>query len=180
MDRGTGMAFGMAVGLMAGLILVVILLKFANRDKKIRTEYDERQKNIRNKGYVVGFYSLVAVLAVESLWAVTGIGFPLPDFVMYFAAIIIGVTVVCAYSIWNGVYWGMNNDPRRYAVIWVVALALNAFPVIHAVRNGSLTSADPYDALPWYNIIVIAMFVIIGAVALIRKLADRATGGEED
>ena len=34
---------GFITGLIVGLILVVILFKYANTDKKIKTEYDERQ-----------------------------------------------------------------------------------------------------------------------------------------
>ena len=181
MTRGQGMAMGVVFGLMIGLILVVILLKFANKDHRTKTEYDERQKEIRNKGYVVGFYSLVAVLAIESLWAMTGAGFPLPDYIMYFASIMLGITVMCSYTIWNGVYWGMNNDRKKYAIIIIIGLILNIFPIASALVSGQLLSKDPAEALPWMNVIVIAMFIIIGIVALIRKLVDMATAaGEED
>ena len=52
-------SFGLPVGIMVGLVLVVILLKYINRDKKLKTEYDERQKIARGRSYMFGFYALV-------------------------------------------------------------------------------------------------------------------------
>ena len=51
-----GRASGMTVGLIVGLILAVILLKFGNTNRKFKTEYDERQKEIRGMAYTYGFY----------------------------------------------------------------------------------------------------------------------------
>ena len=174
MDRSMAMSMGMAVGLMVGIILVIILLKFANKDKKIKTEYDERQKAIKNKGYVIGFYTMVGLLAIESLASVAGFSFPVPGFAVYFADIIIGVTVMCGYAIWNGVYWGMNNDPKRYAIIFAIAIALNIIPIVGGIKGGhSLMSADPLDSLPLFNVIVLAMFAVILVIMLIRYIADK-------
>ncbi len=170
---------GLVVGIMVGLILVVILLKFANKDKKVKTEYDERQQTIKNKGYVIGFYSMVTVLAIEALWSLTGLDFPLPDFSMYFATILIGVTVMCGYAIWNGVYWGMNNDPKRYAIIFAVAIALNIIPIVGGIMRGDFLGANPIDSLPILNIMVLAMFAILLVVMLIKYLVDK-TSREED
>ena len=180
MERNTALMFGLAVGLMVGLVLVVILLKFANKDKKIKTEYDERQKEIKNKGYVIGFYTTVAMLAVESLWSITGIEFPIPEFAVYFLDIIVGVTTMCAYSIWNGVYCGLNNDKKRYGIIFAIAIALNLIPVINGAIRGDFLSNDPIESLPIFNIIVLAMFVVLLGVMLIRALVDKTSAGEED
>ena len=45
----TAMAAGIPVGIAVGIILVVIILRYINRNKKITTEYDERQKQIRGE-----------------------------------------------------------------------------------------------------------------------------------
>ena len=181
MGKTQGLALGVVTGLIIGFILVVVFLKFANKDNKAKTEYDERQKVIRGKGYMAGFYTFVVLLAIETIWSIAGYEFPLPDYLVYFSSIIIGITVMCAYDIWNGVYWGMNNDRKKYAIIIIIGLILNIFPIASALVSGQLLSKDPAEALPWMNVIVIAMFIIIGIVALIRKLVDMATAaGEED
>ena len=179
MERTQGLALGVVIGLIIGFILVVVFLKFANKDNKAKTEYDERQKVIRGKGYMAGFYTLVVLLAIETIWSIAGYEFPLPSYLVYFSSIIIGITVMCAYDIWNGVYWGMNNDPKRYAIVFIFAIILNLIPVFGAMRKGGIDFSDPISTLPMLNVIVLIMFVVIFAVMLIRKLFDRLCGEGE-
>lgn len=179
MTRAEGLTAGVVVGIIFGLILCVVLFRFANKDKKIKTEYDERQKEIRGKGYTIGFYTLVGLLAVESLWSMSGNSFPLPEYIMYFLTVIIGVTVVCVYSIWKGVYYGINNDPKRYSIILIVAFVLNLIPVAGTLASGGLTFSDPLDTLPMLNVIVIIMLIIVGVELIIKSLIDRKSPEED-
>lgn len=179
MTRAEGLAAGVVVGIVFGLILCVVLFRFANKDKKIKTEYDERQKEIRGRGYTIGFYTMVGLLAVESLWSMSGNSFPLPDYIMYFLTVITGVTVVCVHSIWKEVYWGINNDPKRYVIIMIAAFILNLIPVVGALASGGLTHPDPADNLPLLNVIVLIMLFIVGVELIIKTLVDRK-GSEED
>ena len=179
MTRAEGLAAGVVVGVIFALILCVVLFRFANKDKKIKTEYDERQKEIRGRGYTIGFYTMVALLAVESLWSMSGNSFPLPDYIMYFLTVIIGVTVVCVHSIWKGVYWGINNDPKRYIVIMIAAFVLNLIPVAGALTSGGVSLSDPVDTLPMLNVIVLIMLFIVGAELIIKSLIDRKSAEED-
>lgn len=174
MERSMAMSMGMATGLMVGLILVIVLLKFANKDKKVKTEYDERQKAIKNKGYVFGFYTMVGLLAIESIMSMAEISIPIPGFAVFFADIIVGITVMCGYAVWNGVYWGMNNDPKRYAIVFSIAIFLNIIPIASGIISGSFSvNADPMDSLPLYNVLVLAMFAVLLMIMLIRYIADK-------
>ena len=65
--------FGFIVGLIVGLILVVILFKYANTDKKVKTEYDERQEKVRGKAYMYAFYTALIVEALLSMASICGI-----------------------------------------------------------------------------------------------------------
>ena len=58
--KATGLAFGIAVG----LLICVILFRYMNRDKKLRTKYDERQEAVRGKGYTFGFWGCMAGAAL--------------------------------------------------------------------------------------------------------------------
>ena len=77
----TAMAAGIPVGIAVGIILVVIILRFINRNKKVTTEYDERQKQIRGEGYKIAFF---AVLLFEAAMCAVSL---LPDLPVLFAAI---------------------------------------------------------------------------------------------
>ncbi len=170
---------GVVTGLAFGVILVIILLKIANRGR-IKTEYDERQLAIRGTGYTIGFYTLCVLMGVECIWSMSGIGFPLPEYIIHFIEIMIGVTVMCVFCIWKGVYWGINNDRRRYGVIMLLVGLLNLIPVVPAIKSGSLANGDELESLPWMNVIVLMMMATIGITLLVKYFADRKTGEEED
>lgn len=179
MTRAEGLTAGVVVGIIFGLILCVVLFRFANKDKKIKTEYDERQKEIRGRGYTIGFYTMVGLLAVESLWSMSGNSFPLPDYIMFFLTVITGVTVVCVHSIWKGVYWGINSNPKRYILIMIAAFLLNLIPVAGTLASGGLTLSDPFDTLPMLNLIVLIMLFIVGVELIIKSILDRKSPEED-
>ena len=54
---------GIAMGIALGLVICFIIFKYANNNHKVRTEYDERQRVIRNKGYKIAFYTALILNA---------------------------------------------------------------------------------------------------------------------
>ena len=54
-----GKGAGFVIGLIVGIILVMVLIKMANKDRRIKTEYDERQEKIRGKAYKYAFYTMI-------------------------------------------------------------------------------------------------------------------------
>lgn len=163
---------GAAVGLAIGLIISVILLKFANTNHKFRTEYDERQKEIRGRCYQYGFWAMAVYECIMTLLGIGEIPVPMSPFVIHFAAILIGVLVLGGYSIWNGVYWGMNNDRKRYAAVFIAAGILNLIPVVRAVHAHTLLEDGKLGA-PAVNLLALIAFLTLGVLMLIRSAADR-------
>lgn len=170
---------GIAFGIILGLVIAVILLRVANTNKKIKTDYDERQQMIRGKGYMYGFYTVLVYQALMVVFHTSGLELPIADFSLDFLGVMIGVTFVCSYCIWNHVYWGLNNDHKRYYIIFGACLVLNAIPIIGGGASGNLME-DGKIGLPALNISVIAMMVIILIVMGIREIADRNMKEEED
>jgi hypothetical protein len=83
-----------AIGIMVGLIVAVVLCIYANRNHRAKSEYDERQKEIRGRGYQYAFY---AISIYEFIMMVLGIGdirFPFEPYLFHFAGILIGVIVL--------------------------------------------------------------------------------------
>lgn len=162
---------GVAVGLMVGLMIAVIIFKVANTNHKAKTEYDERQKEIRGKAYMYAFYTVVALECVMMIVDIGGVIYPFESYLLHFAAILAGCTVLCCYSIWHDVYWGLNNDPRRYSVIFIATALLNLIPIIGAVKSGTLMVNGKFT-LPFMNIMVMIMLAIIGVVFFVKNMAD--------
>ncbi len=163
---------GFMIGLVIGLILVVVLLRFANYNKRVKTEYDERQKEIRGKAYQYGFYAMMIYECIMIAVRLGGVSLPVEPYVLHFAGIVFGGMVLSGYSIWKDAYWGMNNDRKRYAIIFLVTAALNAIPVVASVKAGNLSGA------PIMNVICLIMLGFLGAELLIKHLMDK--GGEEE
>ncbi len=169
---------GMAIGLMVGLVIAVILLKIANKDHKVKTQYDERQELIKGKGYKYSFYTMIFLEVVVMLLEMSGISLPLENYLLHTGAVLVGCLVLCIHSIWNGVYWGLNNNHKRYGIIIAIAVILNIIPVAGAIAHDSL-SGHGFESIPILNIIVLVWMAIIGVVALAKKFVDSKAGEEE-
>jgi len=174
----TGASFGMIFGLMVGLVIAVILLKFSNKDHKFKTQYDERQEFIKGRGYKYSFYTLLYLEALLAVLEVGDISFGIERYLVHFVVILISLAVLCVHSIWNGTYWGLNNNRKRYTAIIAIAIVLNLIPVIAAIANGSL-SREGFNSLPLLNVIVLIWMGVIGICALLKKGIDAKTNEED-
>ena len=160
-------SIGLAVGIAVGLIIAALLVKYANKDHAVKSKYDERQEAVRGKAYRYAFYSIIIYEAVMLVLEIGQIKLPLPSYVMHFTGIIVGCLVLACYSIWKDVYWGLNNNRKRYAIIFLVCAALNAIPVVFTILGKTA-----FDAA-WLNALVLIMLAIVGIELLIKEGIDR-------
>lgn len=170
-------SIGFVAGTMIGVILVVLLFKFANKDGKIKTEYDERQNAVRGKAYKYALYTEVAAQAVVMWLMMTNIELPIEDYGLVFIAIIIGLTVLAAYCIWKDVYWGLNNNRKRYHIILLVAVILNFFPVVMNIKMGTLMENGKIG-MSLFNIVVLAMMAVVHIELVIKAIVDKKADEE--
>lgn len=173
-----GMAMGFVVGLMIAAIALVFIFKYANKDGKIKTEYDERQKAVRGKAYQYAFYAEVFAQAVLMIMLMSGIELPVENYALVFIAVIFGCTVLAVYCIWNDVYWGLNNNHKRYHMVFMIAILLNLLPVLGPVFAGSLF-VNGKIGLPMLNIVVLVMMFIVYIELLVKKIKDKSDSREE-
>ena len=168
-----------AVIIMITAVLCVCIFKFANKDGKIKTEYDERQKIVRGRAYMYAFYSELIVQALIMLIFMTGVELPIEDYALLFIGIILGCMVLCAYCIWNDVYWGLNNDHRRYHIIFIAGIAINAIDIVIAAISGTLIQNGKIG-ICILNIIVLIMLVAIYIEMFIKNILNSRTAAEEE
>jgi hypothetical protein len=144
-----------------------------HRNKKLYTEYDEMQKQIRGQGYKYAFYT---VLILEAIFCVLTMGMELPaeQYVIHFFVIFVGVTVQASYCIWKGAYVGQNTNLPRYIILMAVVSVFNLFSAFMAWRSGELIVDGKFQG-PAVNLLCGLMFAVLGAVGLVKKIA-----GSED
>ena len=163
---------GIAMGIALGLVICFIIFKYANNNHKVRTEYDERQQVIRNKGYKIAFYTALILNAIMLVLYYGNLPLPLDPYMAHAAVIFISCTVLGCYSIWNGAYWGLNNDRRKYLIVLAATVILNAFPVVMTAIHGGLLENGKLSPV-FINLLALVMLASMGIVMVIRARMDR-------
>ena len=166
-----GRSVGLAVGVLVGLVIAVILLRYMNKDRKVRTEYDEMQKAIRNQGYMYGFYTILIFEAILCL-VPSFVRIPAEPIIVHFLPIFLGITVQASYCIWKDAYVGLNTNLNRYLAVAVIASLINFLSFFMAWKSGSLV-IDGILQAPFVNLLCALMFAILGIVGLLRKSTER-------
>ncbi|MBQ6509226.1 MAG: hypothetical protein IJI07_07120 [Flexilinea sp.] len=165
-------SIGIASGIVFGLIICFIVFKFANKDHKAKTAYDERQQVIRGRGYRVAFYTAMILEVIFLVLDYGNISLPVDPYLVHASVIFISCTVLGCHAIWNGAYWGLNNDRRRYYIVLAATVVLNAFPVIMTATHGELMENGKLSPV-FINLLSLLMLAVLGIVMLIRDRLDR-------
>jgi hypothetical protein len=171
-------AIAFSLGIFVAIILSIVIMKFTNTDKKIKTQYDERQEIIRSRGYKYSFYAMLIIEVLFMCIKIADIKLPVNDFLLHLLAMLFGCLVLCVYSIWNDAYWGLNNDRKKYIIIYALVTLFNVAPIVAAFLEGDFRT-EGWDALPITNIVVVIWLALIAAAALVKKIVD-SRSGEED
>ncbi len=174
-----GISAALLLGLIVGLVIAAVLLKVANTNHRMKTEYDERQQLIRGKGYMYAFYTVVFYQVLMIILAAGEIELPLERYAQECVGLILGCIVLCAYCIWNDVYWGLNNNKKTYCIIFVLGIILNLFPIVGQAMNGTLIENGKIG-MPILNILVLIMMAVVGIELLIKKAVDGRNTEQED
>ncbi|WP_207637205.1 hypothetical protein [Eubacterium xylanophilum] len=159
---------GIAIGIMVGLIIVVFVLKAINKDGKMKTEYDERQKIVRGEAYMYGFYALIISLVAEfmvdsAVYDVSKLG--ITEFV---APILIGIITQVTYSIFNDGYEGINTNMTKFIVVMIVVTLINFLSGFGSIFNEGLFRSDVLND-SFVNILVGGMGLILMIELMIKK-----------
>ena len=165
-------SMGVVVGIVLGLIICVVFFKFANKDHKARSMYDERQQEVRGRGYKAAFYTAIILEAVMLILYFGEIPLPFDPYMSHAMVIFISCTVLACYTIWHDAYWGLNNDRRKYYYTLGVTVFLNAIPVVMTAVNGELIENGKLSSV-FVNLLVLVMLAVIGIVMLVRDRMDR-------
>ena len=171
MDYGIFRSAFMAVGVMCGIVLGILLMKVINKNRKIKTEYDERQEIVRGKGYMLGFYTLVAYVGIMSVLGFGGISMPMEGGIPEFTGIVAAIAVMSVYDIWKDAFWGLNNNRSRYMIIIGVLAVINFIPVIKACMDGYMLENGILQQ-PFVNLLAAVLLALIAITIGIRNAVD--------
>lgn len=160
-------AYGLIFGIIIGTLLSVLLLMYVNKNRSLRTEYDEMQKKARGEAYMYGFFT---VLVLEVLLGLAETFGPLPmePMVSRFLVIMTGVGVQAVYSIWHDAYIGLNTQMNKYLVMMAVIAAVNLLVAVFAWANHAMVVNGILQA-PFANFMCFVLFAVLAVVGLVKK-----------
>jgi len=160
-------AYGIVFGVIIGTLISVVLLMSINKNRSLRTEYDEMQKKARGEAYMYGFFT---VLVLEVLLGLAETFGPLPmePLVSRFLVIITGVGVQAVYSIWHNAYIGLNTQTNKFFVMMAVVAAVNLLVAVLAWVNHSMV-VNGILQTPFANFMCFVLFAVLAVVGLVKK-----------
>ncbi len=169
----------LVIGIIVGLVIVVFVMKFINRDGKMKTEYDERQKAVRGQSYMFGFYGLtianVIMLVIRSYDAeiirVLGLN-------AFFIPILVGIVVQMSHAIFNDSYMGMNNNMTRYIVVMAFVSVINFASGILPLVAGEVIDESGELYPQFINLEVGVLFIIVCIEMIIKKCINKKADAE--
>ncbi len=175
---GLAKSAGVLTGIIIGAIICVILFRFMNRDKKILTKYDERQKAVRGTGYMYGFWGSMGAAALVMCLDVGGISFA-NRFSTDFFIIFVGILIQVSYCIWNDGYFGVDTDKKRLYIISIVAALCNLLGVIGNIKGGTFI-VDGVLSDSATNLMCVILFLVIGIELMIKDSVDKRSETVEE
>ena len=166
-----GKSAGLAAGIIVGLVICVILFKFMNKDKDLKTKYDERQQSVRGRAYKYGFWGFMAGTGFIMCLDAGGIEIASRSVTLFFI-MFIGLVIQVCYSIWNDGYYGINTNKKRFYGVSLVASLINLLVVVAAVREGSFFE-NGLISDRGINLLCVILFLIIGVELIIKDCLDK-------
>lgn len=172
-------AIGFIVGIVFSLVLIAVLMKIVNKNRKIRTEYDERQKLLRGNGYRYGAVVAMVYVFILISFSLSGVSFPVRQEVIYFSIIFVWVLVVTSYCIMTGAYFGLNNDRRRFAIVSFFIVIVNLITPVMSIIDGTFLQEGMVSA-PCINLMCVVLFLVIAIECLIKEIIEREDGEDDE
>lgn len=162
----------LAFGVIVGIVFSVILIVLCNRNKKVMTEYDERQKLARGKAFMFGFYTMVISAGILALLDMVDIDLCMTASCRLFTVIFLGMVVDGCYCIAEDAYWGLNNNKKAYTAVFAFLGLLNLFVAYMNYLNGNLIRNGELRA-GFMNVLCAALFVVFAIATAIKTMVDK-------
>lgn len=166
-----GILTGMLTGVTFGIVLAMFLVALCNKDRKVKTDYDERQQQVRGKGFKYAFFTMFGATFVLIILKAAEVEIPIHDSVLLFFLVILGVAEYATYAILHDAYFGLNNKRDSYLIIFALIALLNIFATVRCGIEGELV-VDGVLQLNGINLLCAALFLWLFIVLIIKKIAD--------
>lgn len=169
------------VALLCVMVFLLLIVHIKNRREK--TQFDERQVLIRGTAYRVSFIVSIFYMILCSLTDMFEI-----KWAIFTVQMIIGVLLVCSVfaivCIFTNAYFGVTQKSpgkaiMKYIVVSLVLMIIYTAVAISNLRNGESPITDGALNLSSIFIIVPVFFFIISIALIIKVLLEKRASVEE-
>ena len=167
--------WGILSGVMFGIIISILLVMASNRDKRIKTDYDERQKLIQGKGYKIGFITIAVLLGILLLFDAAGYEFRINRAVIDFLIIAIGGMASVFYCVKHDAYLGLNNNKKRYQIMFLIISLANLG--VFFLELASANEKGEFNELCLMNLIC---GIFLGVLCIFLAIRDARDGAYQN
>ena len=168
---------GVSVGIMIGLVICLVLFRYMNKDRHVKTQYDEMQEIIRGRAYKYAFCVMAVCEAILGILALGEVRLPMHAMVVHFSVLLIGIIVQCTYCIFKDAYIGINTNSRRFIIVMIVAGLINFLGCAGAIRSHEMV-VDGILETPAINLLCGVMCLVICLEVGIKNLMDKRESEE--
>lgn len=171
-EYNIGYAIGLLISIAIGLALGIILLIVCNKNKKIKTDYDEREKAIRGQGYKYAMITTWILISVIIFADLSSIKIPMDNVATLISVIMISVLVSQSYSILNDAYFGRNSNIKSYVITFIALAIINGGLALIMIMSGEMI----VDGILTWKVMSLEcalMFLIIGIMFAIKTLLHK-------
>lgn len=154
------------LGFVVCFAVVLIVVRVVRKNKV--SNYDERQLLVRGNAYRNAFVSMVMYGLLYSVYIIMSEKELMQDGVSMYIGVLVGVTVFTVYCIWNDAYLRLSQNPKKYFILGIVVVMLNAIGGFEKLREGKVIK----DGILTFNCLQISLAIawLIIEIALIIKL----------
>ncbi len=164
------------LALMVVLMAVVLMM---TRQKRQTSGYDEMQLKIRARGYKIGFFTALCLLAVVSLLSETGtlLSAVTPGFAA-FAVLIVSVVVFSVYCILHDAFVAIRGNARSFLLIASMVVLVNGFSAVRHLINGTMLEEGRLGFSGGSNLLMFLGFLTILITLILKTIRNRNEAGE--
>lgn len=177
--HNTYYSFGLVFGLVIGLVAAAFIIRYMRTDKNVKGRYDERQKILIGQGYRCGFYAILiynCIYFMTTMMTETSI---FDDATAGFMNIFVGTLAFSIYCIWKEAYFSLNDNPKRYLILFTAILIINVIGGVSIAVNSSIIVDGVLTYRSLNLLCSLLVFLILAALA-VKTAVSRFAPGEDE
>lgn len=161
------------------MILLMIAAWVLLRKKRCTEQYDERQLRIRARGYQIGFFTALALLAILALLFETEWLTVITPGLAALTALIISVTTFAVYCINHDAFLAIRGDGKSQIMLYSIIVLVEIVNVVRHIIVGEVMVNGKVDFTIGSAMVLGICFLVMLITLILKIRKDKKESDEE-